>query len=339
MSRRLGSRDVLWLALVVGAVALLLVNVVFGVRGFDRPRAAPAWRVLEAPGTVLGWGGVALIALAIPYAVLTWLRGKGPGRVVSVLGALVVAFGIGGLAGALAHPAAAGGGRIAGTIAEFLRDAMGPVLAGVLFGLVCVPGLVLALVPLLAHATTGTGPRPVEAEGEDPARGWYPERRLGPDGLEIPMAFEGTDVGEIRLREPEPEPPVEEGPPAIASLPASSERRSRPILGIRFADETEPDAAAGTRPEALPVPDESRLPQGVRFAPSKDAPAEPEPEPEPEAPAVEPPVTEPPPPTEPIVAQEDVATAEPAPAEPATPPAAPTKADAPRRKVAPVAPE
>ena len=97
--------------------------------------------LLAAPGLALGWGGVALLFVAIPDALLTWRHGRGPGSVLAVLGSLVFAFGVGGIAGVMTAPTAAGGGRLAGGLASLLRDGVGPAFAGLILGLVAVPGM------------------------------------------------------------------------------------------------------------------------------------------------------------------------------------------------------
>src|SRR5262245_21211410 len=89
MAPRIGRRDVVWLGLLSGAFVLLAVNVLFGTRGFDKPNAGLVWRLVEAPGIALGWGGVALLVVTLPYALLAWVRGKSPGKVLAVFGTLV----------------------------------------------------------------------------------------------------------------------------------------------------------------------------------------------------------------------------------------------------------
>jgi hypothetical protein len=111
--------------------------------------------------------------------------------------------------------------------------------------------------------------------GENEARAWYPERKVGDDGADIPMSFEGNDVGTIRYREPErPSAPTSDVPATegVAGKPP----RAKTIRGVRFADEeptSEGDDALGSvrfRKEG----DVASLAPGVRFA---DEPEPPEP--------------------------------------------------------------
>src|SRR5206468_6989266 len=77
MARRIGKRDVLWLSMLSGAFVVLAVQLFLGsTNGFDRPHRGLFARLLEAPGIVLGWGGVALCVVAIPYALVSWTRGR-----------------------------------------------------------------------------------------------------------------------------------------------------------------------------------------------------------------------------------------------------------------------
>ncbi|MCC7139079.1 MAG: hypothetical protein IT460_11710 [Planctomycetes bacterium] len=271
-SKRLASRDVLWIGVISGLCGLLCVAVALGLtKGFDRPSVGIAWRLVAAPGIALGWGGVALVLVAIPYALLTWMRGRAGGKLVSVLGALVFAFGVGGLAGLFTHPAAAGGGRLAGGLATLLRDGVGTGFATALLALIAVPGLLLALAPLVLAGTgakVASGPAVPVATS---ARGWYPERRVGDDGEELPVEFRGSaDVGPVRYRDagetPAPAPVAATtslSPPA-ATGPAA--KKPKTISGVRFADEPTEAPVAAPPPPAEAA--EDALPAGVRYAPT-----------------------------------------------------------------------
>ncbi len=159
MARRLGQRDITWLSVLAGLFLLLAVLVLYGAQGYDHPFSNVFLKILGIPGTSLGWGSVALVLLAIPYALLAWLRGPIPAKAVSLLGALVFALGVGGLSGALSEPAFAGGGRLAGTLAQMLKDVLGVGMGAVLMGAIAVPGLFLALAPLVIEATKSAAAR------------------------------------------------------------------------------------------------------------------------------------------------------------------------------------
>lgn len=336
-SKRLASRDVLWIGVISGLCGLLCVAVALGLtKGFDRPSVGIAWRLVAAPGIALGWGGVALVLVAIPYALLTWMRGRAGGKLVSVLGALVFAFGVGGLAGLFTHPAAAGGGRLAGGLATLLRDGVGTGFATALLALIAVPGLLLALAPLVLAGTgakVASGPAVPVATS---ARGWYPERRVGDDGEELPVEFRGSaDVGPVRYRDagetPAPAPVAATtslSPPA-ATGPAA--KKPKTISGVRFADEPTEAPVAAPPPPAEAA--EDSLPAGVRYAPTSapapvplealGAPTEPE---APASPSASSAPEPPPPAAAPTAAASPAApevTAAPAPT-PAASPSAPT---------------
>lgn len=84
MTQRRGTRDVVWIGLLAGLFALLCINVAVGIReGFARPPGGVLLVLLSAPGLALGWGGVALLFVAIPYALLTWRHGRGPGSLLA----------------------------------------------------------------------------------------------------------------------------------------------------------------------------------------------------------------------------------------------------------------
>ena len=324
MVRRLGRRDLLWVALISGAFALLTVQVVIGMRGYDRPPPGVLWRVLGAPGISLGWGGVALLLVAIPYALLAWMRGRSPGKTISAIGALVLALGVGGVAAVLAASPKAGGGVLGGGLGGMLKEALGPGLATALLGLICLPGLLLALAPVVLEArgipslpaSSGSTMASVLGSGNfAPAsipvapgvRTRYPERRLGPDGEELPMEFTGADVGAVKFREPvEPgaPPPAPEVPTARVTLspPATvgpAAKKQKPIAGVRYADEpntpvTDP-VEAQESPKEPEAPAEAGLPFGVRYSAPLLPEALPPAAPPPAAPrAAEPPPAEPP---------------------------------------------
>ncbi len=182
MARRLGQRDITWLSVLAGLFLLLAVLVLYGAQGYDHPFSNLFLRILGIPGTSLGWGSVALVLLGIPYALLAWLRGPIPAKAVSLLGALVFALGVGGLAGALSETAFAGGGRLAGTLAQMLRDVLGTGMSAVLMGAIAVPGLFLALAPLVIEATKSGAARAASggAAGDESAPGTLPSVVIPP---------------------------------------------------------------------------------------------------------------------------------------------------------------
>ena len=94
------------------------------------------------------------------------------------------ALGVGGLAGALSETPFAGGGRLAGTLAQMLKDVLGTGMGAVLMGAIAVPGLFLALAPLVIEASKAGAAREAgeETSGGTAAERPRPERSGAPLG-------------------------------------------------------------------------------------------------------------------------------------------------------------
>lgn len=374
MPRRLTQRDYLLLSLVTVAFVLLAVELPFGARGFDHPQSGSHWKVLEAPGHALGWGGVAILVLVIPYALVAWLKGRLPGRAVSALGALVFGVGVGGLAGILAATPVRGGGVAGGALAHMLTDSLGTPFACAVLAAIAIPGLFLSLAPLLLETgyvvrstvpssssgsatATGTGPAtPARTAGKSAGlppvlvKPWYPERKVGDDGEELPMALPGGDVGPIRYRDPPPPPPApapaasDATAGAMASKPAPrpipkaeappppalvAGRKPQVISGVRYRDEVpEPPAPPPADPRFRRTDDDEELAEGVRFAPSSAPPADVAP-PSPVVEVVAAPESPPPPPPPPVVVHAEPVRAP----DPAIEPEPAPAAEAPRAEI------
>src|SRR5262245_7535168 len=103
------KRDLPSIAAVTGLCGPLCFNVAAGLtKGFDHAGGLLV-RALAAPGVALGWGGVLLLLVAIPYALLAWIRGHRAGKLLSIGGAVVFAIAIGSLVAAVSATPAAGG--------------------------------------------------------------------------------------------------------------------------------------------------------------------------------------------------------------------------------------
>src|SRR5262245_19405359 len=96
---KIERKDLPSIALLAGLSALLCFDVAVGVgKGFDRIGGNVLVRLLGAPGIALGWGGVALLLVAIPFALLGWIRGRRTGTLQSIAGAVVFALAVGAIA-------------------------------------------------------------------------------------------------------------------------------------------------------------------------------------------------------------------------------------------------
>jgi|GEM_PF-3661850 len=225
MARRLGQRDITYLSVLAGLFLLLAVLVLYGSQGYDRPFSNVFLKILGIPGTSLGWGSVALVLLAIPYALLAWLRGPIPAKAVSMLGALVFALGVGGFAGALSETPFAGGGRLAGTLAQMLKDVLGTGMGAVLMGAIAVPGLFLALAPLVIEASKAGAAREAGGAGSGEGAGAARAAAQGPlPSVVIPPA-PGARPAAPRVAPGRTTPPPVPAPVKVVAKPWYPERR------------------------------------------------------------------------------------------------------------------
>ncbi|MFM8979590.1 MAG: hypothetical protein ACKOSS_03910 [Planctomycetia bacterium] len=121
-----------WLPALAPALvfALLVVQVLAGVRGFDHPHDGPL-KVLQFPGSLLGWGSVGLLLPLLAWLVRGWLGRPVGNLAIALLGAVTVGLAVGGLCGIVAGaPGISAGGRIGGALGSLLASSMPGVLAG-----------------------------------------------------------------------------------------------------------------------------------------------------------------------------------------------------------------
>ncbi len=254
-----------------GLVLLLLaIQVAFGLRGFDRPDES-LLQVLQVPGVLLGWGGVALLLPLLVWMVLDWWGYDLGGFALKGLGSAVLGIATGALCGLAGDVAA--GGIVGGGLADVLRQTVGPHIAFGVLGLMAIPAAVLAfsLQKRAERPARDAAPRRNEERpsyglwahvrglfgrrsSRDPAADtWYPERRFDEAGNELPMDFgRQRDVGGIRYVEPETEDeePDHEQPAddAESTEPPAAPRDETPPL---IADLLEDEERLPTIPELL----------------------------------------------------------------------------------------
>ncbi len=282
-----------WTALLVPAllVVLLGLQIALGIRGFDRPHLGTLG-LLEAPGTLLGWGGVLVLLVLFGWLLLGyWGRDpfglSGPGGI-GVRLVFCVVLGVA-TAGLLALVGGATVGGLWGARLAELLQTLGSVLAALLLLAMAAAAGMLAIAPFFsripaARPPTESGsvlrlePPPglfdgTRSRGPKPL---YPVRRYDEAGNELPMEIEGRDVGPIRYRESDaPVGVAEPPPPEPTPVPPASELHP----GVRFAEPEEgeePPAEDG--PPAEPSPAAPARPQrlrpGVRYADEPPPPAE-----------------------------------------------------------------
>src|SRR5207247_6552343 len=104
-------------------------------------------------------------------------------------------------AGLFSTPHAAAGGRVGGAVASVLRPSLGVALSTAVLVLLALPSLLLAVAPLLLERGVAKA-----AAASKAVKPWYPERRIDPDGVDLPVEFKGSaDVGPIRYLDEAPE--------------------------------------------------------------------------------------------------------------------------------------
>jgi hypothetical protein len=277
-------------AIPAGILALLAVQIFHGLAGFDRPHGG-LLSLLESPGTLLGWGGIAILLAPLAWTLWGWRGRDLGGWPVKILGTAALGLAVGGAAG-LADPVA--GGRVGGALAGLVGGAVGAIPALLLMLLMGASGFMLAAARLFVAPAPEPkpSPSPLAPARPKPRRDRtsspYPARRYDEDGNEIPLAFEDSrDVGGIRYRDEEASgpaakpvaaareasvepaaPTVEEPPPPATAPPPARVARSLP-RGIRYADEPPEEPGAPAPPLEI-----TRLIPGVRYADGGEAPTD-----------------------------------------------------------------
>lgn len=298
-----------WTALGVPVLVflMLVIQLVQAFRGFHLPHPG-LLGFLEAPGTLLGLGGVLVLLVLLAWLLLGW-SGRDPstrpgpaGLLLPLFGTVVLGLALAGISGLLGGEAL--GGRWGEGLGAFLQaSVLGKAGGLVLLLLMAAPAGVLAFTPIVQAAGVGTPRAPTGVEGlrpppgifegsagRDPGGG-YPERRFDEDGNEIPMIFDARDVGEIRLQEAEdedtgtalldPEDEDEEGAEDGPELDAAIDTEDDEVLppGVRWTEEEDEREAGEAAPDdageeediaADPAGIPDALPPGVRYADDVD---------------------------------------------------------------------
>ncbi len=269
-------------ALIPPALVLLLlgVQVAFGLRGFDRPDDSLI-QVLQVPGILLGWGGVALLVPLLTWMIMDWWGYDLTGFALKGLGSGVLGVAIAGLVAI--NGGAAEGGIVGAGLADVLVKSLGTTFAVVLLFVMVGPAGVLAL--SMQRGAVAPAPRadePAEATTPEASpdsprakektkrswrvrlprinilrrksrgglppvekRAWYPERRYDDDGNELPPDFGNPrGIGGIRFAD-EDEPIVETEQPETLEPPVAEAAQPPP------ADLLEDEERLPTIPELL----------------------------------------------------------------------------------------
>ncbi len=290
MESSAGERN--WTGYGVPALVALLLGIQFflGFRGFGQPDGG-LLGLLEAPGALLGWGGVVILAVLLGWLIaglvgrdLFGLRGAS-GLVVRLVGCVALGLALSGVFGLLGGRA--GGGEVGAGIGDLLGSALGNVPAILVLILMAVPALLLSISPFFSTgpkvARPGAGvsldaladlePKPGLYEGgtTHQPKPLYPERRFDESGNEIPMTFDARDVGQVRYADegPDPEEATRTQKPEPVPAPDAEDLAD----GVRFADDddAEGDEGAPSKPEPVEA-DDGRIPlgNGVRYVDEED---------------------------------------------------------------------
>ena len=237
---------------------LLAIQIAAGFSGFQGSENG-LLRLLEVPGVLLGWGGVALLLPLLLWMLLDWWGYTPSGFALKSLGAMSLGVASAAVAGLFAGHA--GGGVVGSALAELLGETLGTPLAAALLVAMAAPAGVLAFSRLgvgqLRAVTaapaapakpapptpSGSGRRPslssVLSGAGDLARravALIPRRPAAASDLEALARNSAARRG---------------AKPAAAERPPVQFQGSRDVGEIRYADEPDPEPIEDDE-EALP---------------------------------------------------------------------------------------
>ena len=272
-----------------GLVLLLLaIQVAFGLRGFDRPDESLLY-VLEVPGVLLGWGGVALLLPLLAWMVLDWWGYDLNGFALKGLGSAVLGIAVGGLVGLSGGVPA--GGIVGAGLAAVLTATVGIAVAWILLVLMAIPACVLALSlqrtarPVTKPAAASPGLKSPDTKSQATKPPAVKPPTVKPPTVKAP-AVKAPAAKSPARKSPSQKPAAEKAPPKNPGTsrgrlgrkrkPLEEDKawypqahfdtdgnelpmnfgRHRDVGGIRFADEGE----AKPEPEAPPKPPEPPKP-------------------------------------------------------------------------------
>ncbi|MGE0191831.1 MAG: hypothetical protein AB7T63_07275 [Planctomycetota bacterium] len=252
---------------------LVSVQIACGMDGFES--GGGLLGLLEVPGVLLGWGGVALLLPLLTWLLLDWWGYSPSGFALKSLGGLALGIAVGGLGGLMGGKA--GGGLVGADLAAMLADNLGSAFAIFALLLMAVPAGILSF----AKLGVGTGRSVAPSSTTTPAR---PRREAhAPSSGDGPAAGASAWLSGLAARMPRRRPKVTTDLEALARRNAGGRARyprqqfddqgnelpmafegSRDVGVIRFADGSEPDPAAAparvSPPRSAPVARDDGLP-------------------------------------------------------------------------------
>lgn len=139
---------------------LVSVQIACGMGGFES--GGGLLGLLEVPGVLLGWGGVALLLPLLTWLLLDWWGYSPSGFALKSLGGLALGIAVGGLGGLVGGKA--GGGVVGADLASMLSENLGSAFAIFALLLMAVPAGILSFAKLGVsagrRASSGAAPTP-----------------------------------------------------------------------------------------------------------------------------------------------------------------------------------
>lgn len=243
---------------------LVSVQIACGMGGFES--GGGLLGLLEVPGVLLGWGGVALLLPLLTWLLLDWWGYSPSGFALKSLGGLALGIAVGGLGGLVGGKA--GGGVVGADLASMLSENLGSAFAIFALLLMAVPAGILSFAKLGVSAGRRTASAPAPSAAPRPRREARPatESRDATSGHATsghgPTAGASAWLSGLVARVPRRRPKVTTDLEALARRNAGGRARypqaqfdeqgnelpmafegSRDVGAIRFAGGDDPDDA------------------------------------------------------------------------------------------------